>query len=187
MKPILFNSEMVRAILEGRKTVTRRVISKNIINQCDIDTDDTIIGYCDGDGDWHNIEKLCRYKAGDVIYVRETWSKDSFDNYVYRVDYAGCTISPNWKWHPSIHMPKEAARIWLKVTDVRVERLQDIDTAGMLDEGIPFCGNESAIHEDFINTWNSTILKKKLEQYGWETNPWVWVIGFERMVVQNER
>jgi hypothetical protein len=89
------------------------------------------------------------------------------------------------RWHPSIHMPKEAARIWLKVTDVRVERLQEITPQGAWKEGarcsclhpVPDCaGNKTA----FVNIWNSTIKKADLDRYGWDANPYVWVISFER-------
>ena len=82
-------------------------------------------------------------------------------------------------------MPKEAARIWLKVTDVRVERLQEITPQGAWKEGarcsclhpVPDCaGNKTA----FVNIWNSTIKKADLDRYGWDANPYVWVISFER-------
>ena len=132
IKPILFNTDMVRAILDGRKTVTRRLIKSQppYDVQCPL-------GYCtDGYkseigkfafGSHENGGKMifCKppYQPGDILYVRETWSELSF-GYVYKadgenIDHLGNVI----KWHPSIHMPKEAARIWLKVKDVRVERL----------------------------------------------------------------
>lgn len=88
-------------------------------------------------------------------------------------------------WHPSIHMPKRAARIWLKVTDVRVERLQNITSEEAWKEGarctcmypVPDCAGNKA---EFIKIWDSTIPKKAIPYYGWEANPWVWVIEFER-------
>lgn len=79
----------------------------------------------------------------------------------------------NPEWRPSIHMPKEAARIWLKVTDVKVERLQDVDDDRIVSEGLE-------IGCDFENIWNATIKKSDLLHYGWDANPWVWVIEFER-------
>ncbi len=88
-------------------------------------------------------------------------------------------------WRPSIHMPKEAARIWLKVTNVRVERLQDITVEDALAEGmdkyIRLNGelDENSIITSFIGIWNSTIKKSDLDRYGWEANPYVWVIEFE--------
>ena len=139
-KPILFNTEMVRANLDGRKSCTRRLVKGFV-------PDDAIWGYtaftpkgyisCRGtfaDGYGEKFFKL-PYQIGDILYVRETWSK-GLERYIYRADYSdtekfyrnGKEIEIKWK--PSIHMPKEAARIWLKVTDVRVERLQEITEDG---------------------------------------------------------
>ena len=195
IKPILFNTEMVRAILDGRKTCTRR-IAKGFI------PDDALWGYtaftpkgyisCRGvyaDRYGEGFYKL-PYQPGDILYVRETWHK-GLERYIYRADYSdtekfyrgGKEIE--MKWHPYIHMPKEAARIWLKVTNVRVERLQEITSQGAWKEGarcsclypVPDCvGNKTA----FIEIWNSTIKKSDLDRYGWDASPWVWVIEFER-------
>lgn len=79
----------------------------------------------------------------------------------------------DYKWHPSIHMPREAARIFLRVTDVRVERLQEIDDNGIASEGL-------AIGDPFDELWDRTIKKADRALYGWEADPWVWVIKFER-------
>jgi len=103
------------------------------------------------------------------------------------------------RWHPSIHMPKEAARIWLKVTDVRVERLQEITEEQACVEGTdpwdeacyenngwhptfsdPDSGGDPNMIDGFHKLWNSTIKKSDLDRYGWDPNPWVWVIEFER-------
>ena len=78
------------------------------------------------------------------------------------------------KWHPSIHMPREAARIFLRVTDVRVERVQDIDDDGVVAEGLN-------IGDPFDELWDSTIKPADRALYGWDANPWVWVIEFERI------
>lgn len=212
IKPILFNTEMVRAILDGRKDATRRIVKGFI-------PDDAVWGYtaftpkgyisCRGtfaDGYGEKFFKLpC--EPGDTLYVRETWErfecwncegdergicpkepqknvldKHSCGCYMYR---ATDEISGDAKWHPSIHMPKDAARIWLRVTDVRVERLQEITPQGAWKEGarcsclhpVPDCaGNKTA----FIEIWNSTIKKSDLDRYGWDASPWVWVINFER-------
>lgn len=85
-------------------------------------------------------------------------------------------------WHPSIHMPKEAARIWLKVTDVRVERLQEISGEDLIKEGIDFFRSNyvRVAFDEYKNIWNSTIKKSDIDRYGWDANPWVWVIEFER-------
>lgn len=133
-------------------------------------------------------------KPGDVLYVRETWERlncsscegdvrtggcfnepDSKDGcYVYRATHE---ISGDARWRPSIHMPKEAARIWLKVTAVRVERLQNITDEQIRKEGlIPEVQGNIA----FKWLWDSTVKKSDLSTYGWAANPWVWVIEFER-------
>lgn len=188
IKPILFNTEMVRAILDGRKDATRRIVKGFI-------PDDAVWGYtaftpkgyisCRGtfaDGYGEKFFKLpC--EPGDILYVRETWKKAP-NGYYYYETWQRADIADVTKWKPSIHMPKEAARIWLKVTDVRVERLQEIDGKGCVKEGIE---EEPLKHvgEDFVkgmfhDLWDSTIKKSDLDRYGWDANPWVWVIEFER-------
>lgn len=187
--PILFNTDMVRAILSGRKTVTRRVVKHDVdallnspFHKAYREVEDKQI-----------ISKLCMppYQSGDILYVRETWSEWT-DGYLYKAwtsQFPQPGKSSVMKWHPSIHMPKEAARIWLKVKDVRVERLSDITPQEAWKEGarcscmspVPDCaGNKTA----FIDIWNSTIKKSDLDRYGWDANPWVWVIEFERCECQ---
>ena len=135
----------VQAILDGRKSCTRRKIPIDIVNNCDMETDGTLLAYENCYGDFIEPEKLCQYQPGDVIYVRETWCALPVNEaghmrghsvYYYKAD--GDLRPEGWRgnWHPSIHMPKEAARIWLKVTDVRVERLQEITEDGAKAEGI---------------------------------------------------
>lgn len=191
MKPILFNTEMVRTILDGRKTVTRRVIKPRYrddecgwtvcINSYSHLVDD--VAYTDGDGACTRSMKP-PYQVGNILYVRETW-REYNGKYFFKAnepkEYDDYKTSPKWK--PSIHMPKEAARIFLKVTDVRVERLQDMKTVDFQKEGmqansIPDWWN--IIEQKFRKLWDSTVPKKDLEQYGWDANPWVWVIEFER-------
>lgn len=198
-KPILFNTEMVQAILDGRKTVTRRVIKpqpKNAHTLLDIDDDNAIFlcgsiknGIC---SDWEEFRKL-KYKVGDILYVRETWHKD-IDRYMYKANYTkhekfymdGNEIKLKWK--PSIHMPKEAARIFLKVTDVRVEKLQDIKNGWKFaEEGIiEEHGFRSEMANEFIDLWDGAIKKQNIETFGWDANPYVWVYEFERVVVDCE-
>lgn len=188
IKPILFNGEMVRAILDGRKTCTRRSVKGNIPN-------DSIWGYtgftpkgyisCRGvyaDGYGEGFYKL-PYLPGDVLYVRETWGEGYAEGtYIYKADDKPAEL-PTFKktskilYHPSIHMPKEAARIWLKVTDVRVERLQDMTDDDAEAEG---CFDYTSTALGFFDIWDSTVKKSDLDRYGWAANPWVWVIGFER-------
>lgn len=154
------------------------------------------------------VERTCPICPGDILYVRETWTfipciecchedfgictyqkhpviyenKDSISEgcFVYRADY----VNPERIiWKPSIHMPKEAARIFQKVLDVRIERLQDINEQqarkeGFIDDIEYFVGNPAK--EYFRRFWNRKIKKKDIDRYGWEANPWVWVIEFER-------
>lgn len=184
IKPILFNTEMVKALLSGIKTCTRRKIPIDIVDFCDIDHDGELLSYQNSYGDFINPEKLCRYQSGDILYVRETWCKGSYGNekekYYYKADDNNffCT------WHPSIHMPKEAARIWLKVTNVRVERLQDIDIDGIRNEGLSstavHVGDMSIALKEWALLWNSIVKKSDIDTYGWDANPYVWVIEFER-------
>ena len=205
-KPILFNTEMVRAILDGRKNCTRRIVKpqpQGRLCYTFAGGDCGTWGYpsktaYENWGDEYKLpeditdEELKRrwnppYHTDDILYVRETWRK-GLERYIYRADYSdtekfyqdGKEI--NMKWHPSIHMPKEVARIWLKVTDVRVERLQDISGESLTKEGIDlFQSNYVRVaFDEFKNNWNSTIKKSDLDRYGWNANPWVWVIEFER-------
>lgn len=196
VKPILFNTEMVRAILDGRKKLTRRIVKiPNYINQQD-DGLYTLFaeGTCYENQHFEEIVQYLKkpYQPGDILYVRETWghpiSLNSDKQYVFRADKIAENGFKNDShiWYPSIHMPKEAARIWLNVTNVMVERLQEITAESALAEGadkyIHQNGkfNENAILTSFIGIWNSTIKKSDLDRFGWNANPWVWVIEFER-------
>lgn len=235
IKPILFNTEMVRAILDGRKTCTRRVIKPQPQSRLCY----TYAGSHKGCiGKWtypnrgahefwgeeyklpENIkdEELSKqwnppYQTDDILYVRETWqcwrahryeatadirfraggddvrlqfangNTDSID----RLDYGTFVhkwFSHNGEWKPSLFMPKVAARIWLKVTDVRVERLQEITSEQIFREGVeveyPHVLNGEEKRYAFSTLWNNTIKKSDINRYGWDANPWVWVIEFER-------
>ena len=211
MKPILFNPEMVRAILDGRKTMTRRAIKPQPIeidlsfakNRSDVDqtkleaykarvAQNTKVAIL---RDWNQ-----PYRPGDILYMRETWGcyqKDwnDADRFLYRADYSddakGYWHEPehvNWcdlpRWRPSIHMPKEAARIFLRVRDVRAERLQDIKEEDAQAEGVEpmttpnIPGRGRTYIQGFGELWNSINAKRG---YGWAENPWVWVIEFEQI------
>ena len=210
-KPILFNTEMVQAILAGRKTVTRRVIKPKHKGASGIKI---MSGYVYDiipidfiDGQTHTKEyQRAPFKAGDYLYVRETWQYlyeldgneqiiEGTDRYYYKatdtipfdtyVDSMGITHE-TVPWKPSIHMPKEAARIFLKVTDVRVERLQDITEEQAKTEGsnVGISWTEKLEHssiERFEKIWNSTIKKSDIDKYGWEANPWVFVVEFTKI------
>lgn len=189
-KPILFSTPMVQAILEGRKTQTRRVIKPDISNWFDIDVDGTAFAYIDqATGDSYKPEDICPYKTGMTLWVRETWCRVGedvkpihlnleqihFGQILYKAD--GIDISGIGKWRPSIFMPKEAARIFLRITGVRAERVQDITAHDAIREGM-----ESEIPfdtvDEFKELWNNLNAKRG---YSWESNPWVWVISFERV------
>ena len=214
IKPIPFNTKMVRAILEDRKTVTRRAVKGYALDHLELDTDGSIIGvYNQDEGSVFPIMDYAPYRPGDVLYVRETWRKD-VGRYMYKANYSddekfyrdGKEVLV--KWRPSIHMPREASRIFLRVTNVRVERLhtqffnhsaaifslqeEGVDIGNHCQGCISFCGCPWCIDEEsecgeldyvrdkFANLWDSTIKLKDRALYGWEANPWVWVIGFER-------
>lgn len=179
--PILFNMEMVRSILDGRKSCTRRIIKPQPQGYFEVSEEPLYI--YDTDGKQGKITPP--YQPGDILYVRETW-KQAPNGYYYYEDWQRSDIADITKWKPSIHMPKEAARIWLKVTDVRAERLQEITAESALLEGtdkyIHLNGkfDKNAILTSFMGIWNSTIKKSDFDRYGWDTNPYVWVIEFER-------
>ena len=126
-------------------------------------------------------ERTCPICPGDILYVRETWKKAP-NGYYYYEDWQKDDIADVTKWKPSIHMPKEAARIWLKVTDVRVEQLQDMDKMDAVKEGIDtrLCINLNHALAKFKKLWNSTVKKSDIDRYGWDANSYVWVIEFER-------
>lgn len=190
IKPILFNTEMVRAILDGRKTCTRRLPRKQIEEKY-IEYDEWVqavaVPGCTYLREKEFYTQYPPYQPGDLLYVRETWHR-----YTKRVGEGGkCHLEERYgykasiknsedadePWRPSIHMPKEAARIWLKVTDVRVERLQDMTDDDAEAEGCFDCTSTAL---GFPDVWDSTIKKSDLDRYGWDANPYVWVIEFER-------
>lgn len=201
MKPILFNTDMIRAILDGRKTVTRRVVKMPAAV-----TSKTVDRVCVKDGAAHfswswseafsGFDVKMPYRPGDILYVRETWQHGFGGTYLYRASAghdlfmtADGKLVSDIPWRPSIHMPREAARIFLRVTDVRVERLQEIDGQGVLAEGVdngrsnPAMGKrwENMQRMAFSVLWDSTIKPSDHALYGWAANPWVWVIEFERI------
>jgi hypothetical protein len=192
IKPILFNTEMVRAILDGRKTCTRRVIKPQPDGKCTYplgfvadSTEKKEMG-CFGFGinEYGGSIQYAKpsYQPGDILYVRETWKKVP-NGYYYYEDWQRDDIADVTKWKPSIHMPKEAARIWLKVTDVKVERLQEITEVQAQAEGCNsgLLTGACTARGQFEDLWNSTIKKSDLDRYGWEANPCVFVIEFVKI------
>ena len=248
MKPILFNTDMVRAIMDGRKTVTRRAVKfKGGGNP-------NWTGYVPDGGVLYGSNNIpaakAQFKPGDIIYVRETWCDPCENGYhpiLYKADFpihydAEETefgepidlIANDYTWKPSIHMPKDYARIFLRVTRVSVERLQDISNEDAIKEGITRLydhltdeeydnwsktvapgkskkdwgwdnylwhghfgsyGTGGALSDawdyqysgydeprgSFSSLWNKTVPLKEWDVYGWDANPWVWVIEFERI------
>ena len=204
MKPILFNTDMVRAILDGRKTVTRRAVkpqpdgAHTVIDRDEfLHTFEMLCGNGGADGvfrDWIEAVKA-PYWPGDILYVMETWCLLDADHMIDGVKYAyKANATPeservrkdyDYKWRPSIHMPREAARIFLRVKGVRVERLRDITEEQAAKEGFEAYYSDSGHYEPamigFLETWDSTIKPADRALYGWDANPWVWVINFERI------
>lgn len=219
-KPILFNTEMVKAILEGKKICTRRVIKPQSIQQIPLGfvTSSTDKKHEDCFG-WGMSEHggIVDYaklpcKVGDILYVRETWcdtTKDLKDDsdlevsecrYIFKVDDNGHRqpiIEVDVKrWRPSIHMPKEAARIFLEVTNVRVERLQDITEEGAREEGVRQYTKDGEVFKYAVNEYQykwSEMPRDPIEAFKklwdscynwpkcWTYNPWVWVIEFKKL------
>jgi hypothetical protein len=184
---------MVRAILEGRKTQTRRVIK---IDDAPENWKISIAGTSIVRTEPYDV-KLPRYAAGDILWVRETWAKriHSDNRYYYKADNnLGAIFNrEDDKWRSPIFMPREAARIFLQVTNVRVERLQDITEEDAIAEGLNIgtVDNEKYAKNNayrlladnlpvamFADLWDSLNAKRG---YGWEKNPWVWVIEFEKI------
>lgn len=235
MKPILFNTDMVRAILDDRKTVTRRAAfpEKDMRPFPRKDYPDgwwfrgrAYASWDDAMRQPQGVMSLCRYRPGDILYVRETWqyAYDYDENeraiegtgrYLYAADennpsfdywiMPDGTHRDSMPWRPSIHMPREAARIFLRVADVRVERLQDIADDDCAAEGICAWTKDGKLYKYYLadeegdypackwsecprtpqaamkRIWDSTIKKADRALYGWDANPWVWVIELERI------
>ncbi len=215
-KPILFNTRMVREIQDGTKTVTRRLVKPKYTN--------TEIVLKNGKAfetagtPATTVEIKSPFAVGDILYVRETWfyegawhdltagkpdlpSGKYLHRYVYKAESPDYPVDIGAEgWCPSIHMPKEAARIFLRVTDVRVERVHNITNEQAIHEGIEphmiLLNSAGTItkyripgtHDEyptawgaFSHLWNSTVKKSDLPKYGWNANPGVWVIEFERL------
>jgi hypothetical protein len=174
---------MIQAILAGRKTVTRRVVKPQPFH-----------GIYDADaGVLFDETKVyeCPYgQPGDRLWVRETWRYADMAPRSRRVEFKADGDHPGpFPWKPSIHMPRWASRIMLEVTGVRVERLQEITEKGARAEGCHGMGSNgdaefppegiiSAV-EDFRDLWDSI---NESRGFGWDKNPWVWVVEFKRVV-----
>lgn len=190
IKPILFNTDMVRAILDGRKSCTRRICkdaNEYTVPDMEFYNADrrtyAVYNFVDKEHmeQLSTAERTCPICTGDILYVRETW-KEAPKGYYYYEDWQRNDIADITKWKPSIHMPKEAARIWLKVMNVRVERLQEITEVQAQAEGCNsgLLTGACTARGQFEDLWNSTVKKSDIDRYGWDASPWVWVIEFER-------
>lgn len=229
VRPILFNTDMVQAILAGRKTVTRRLVRPTY--RADESGFKVMTNLGTGERQAEKIDDEERtfdppryvippYQPGDILYVRETWAfkccldcehcnfdpipgtdevctrhktpimyEDKYSTsegcYIYRADYPR---PDRIIWRPSIHMPKAAARIWLEVTDVKIQRLQEMRLDDFLNEGVIIRPeildnpNNAESHGGykFQCIWNSTIQPQDKDKYGWNANPWVWAYNFKR-------
>lgn len=219
MKPILFNTREVQATLGGRMTAVRRpIFPEKDLRPFPMKNSPygwwfrgrAYRNWNDAMWEPQGVMSLCRYKPGDILYVRETFATllypDGRIRYVYKATDKypfGEIYVALFRWHPSVQMPKEAARIFLRVTNVSVAKLQDIITGdyktpiNINREGLvspcEHCthnngdckdiigSNDCCLVDSYISHWNSTIKKANLPHYGWNANPWVWVIEFERI------
>ena len=202
LKPILFNTAMVQKIMAGEKTETRRIVlpqpeGARFVLDCDEEnrTFDLMCGNNGAGGvfcDWAETVKP-KFWFGDVLYAKiefraggplgkiqfpggcsDSESREAFDQFIAK-------WSTDSKWNPSIFMPKEAARTFLKIVDVSVERLGDIDGGGLKAEGIDRKQPYRAMRMDFRDLWNSTISADQLDELGWYANPWVFVYKFQQI------
>jgi hypothetical protein len=224
IKPILFSTPMVQSILEGRKTMTRRVVKGKTDHfvRIEIENDGIYIPYVRGAGAkiWAEPYIKCPYgQVGDIIWLRETWQHtvnlginilDENSGYIYKASENGKDWEENtekWKWKPSLFMPKEACRLFLKITNVKVERLQDISEKDAKAEGVESCiadrenfGVRAAgmrLYRDYDRKNNSlkdypcngfefaktsfeTLWQSINGEQSWNDNPYVWVLEFEQ-------
>lgn len=187
--PILFSTAMVKAILDGRKTQTRRVVkpqgailtdamARNLGTRPPIEQNMPVI--------------KCPYgQPGDVLWVRETWNKcdgnyyykasqDTLPNYINQGIACGDFEFNDCEWRPSIHMPREAARLFLRIKDVRVERLHEISPESCIAEGLYTTLREHDAVMQLQDQWHD-LWESINGQESWEANPFVWVVEFERI------
>ncbi len=205
-RPILFTAPMVRAILEGRKTQTRRIVElrRNFRDEIQDNDGQPWPEWVDDCGDYHRAP-CPRGQPGDRLWVREAWAVGAtFDNIAPSRIGTDCIVAhkathqeiwpplPRGRWRPSIHMPRWASRITLEITGVRVQRLQDISREDAIAEGIErhhsaeypdrtwwkiYRGTDIA-HADPIYSYQ-TLWESINGPGSWEANPWVWALAFE--------
>lgn len=207
-KPVIMNTDEVRATLYGRKTQFRQ-INKDANKYCEplncfINNEERTYAVQNyGDTEHTIFTSLCEVKMpickGDILYVRETWQRTYINDGTtspkeYYYNYVTDNNRTVYRWNPSITMPKDAARLLLRVTDIRVERLQDITAEDCISEGIEIdfpqlkptyislayteMRLKPAFRDAFSKQWDIKN-KKRLDRYGWSASPWVWVYCFE--------
>jgi hypothetical protein len=194
MKPILFSTAMVQAILGGRKTQTRRVVKT-------IDARGFRTSYAPFEDFYGRVFKCPYGQPGDVLWVRETWCYTGSNEYLnlqtnlpffYKADVKDSSTEKEvmnhygWKWKPSIHMPREAARLFLRITNVRVERLQEISPESCIAEGLYTTLREHDAVMQLQDQWRD-LWQSINGQESWEANPWVWVVEFERITKEEAK
>ena len=172
-RPILMNTENVKAILADRKSQTRRVIKP----QPELRVSDEQYK-----ANMTKLIYLCPYgQVGDRLWVRETFCEHTTGGVIYRADEKPLEgIYSYHTWRPSIHMPRWASRITLEITEVRVERVQEITEEDAKTEGVNEISliDRDGYYSSFADLWDSINAKRG---YGWDTNPWVWVISFDKV------
>lgn len=226
MKPILFSTPMVQAILDDRKTQTRRITGLEDINK---HPDDYILEGFSSANPKRVFGALFRHKSGLMVFIPcpygevggILWIREKFrlqeafefdgettpEHYWYYAttpDIVKCSDNEeypkdDWKWKPSIHMPKAACRIWLQIIDIRIERLQKITEEDAIAEGVYFYGTEDSETDDYKNYLYDdkgncddfgvktakesfqTLWQKINSEDSWNQNPWVWVIELKRV------
>lgn len=199
VKPILFSSPMVRAIFHNKKSQTRRICkikiypSRTVKETWDFETKTKSGRNVDIFELNEALLDDANYKVGDVLWVRETWSQGSFENGSHTgIRFKADNENHSVKWKPSIFMPREAARIFLKVTKVRVERLQDITEKDAIAEGIEVIGFNDVLNCDVYKNYGNEKFDfltavKSFEslwvsingEHSWNKNSFVWVYDFE--------
>lgn len=187
-RPILFNGKMVRAILEGRKTQTRRPIDPQPGDVGEFTSEYVTAAWQDG-----FIDVKCPFGwPGHRLWVRETFEPYCEGRVLYRADGESQVNNiggTDHRWRPSIHMPRSACRILLEITNIRVERVNEICAHDSLSEGVTYlysedCPPDIRAIESFVSLWNSVYGGNTFHgggPYAWKQNPWVWVIEFKRL------
>ena len=186
-RPILMSAEMVRALLAGRKTQTRRLVKL---------MDTGRVKLPGSHRNWHledpNVVKACPYGLpGDRLWVKETFLQRNSTT-IYRADlylFEAAGISLNFNWKPSIFMPRKASRLTLEIKTLRVERLQDISEADAKAEGIQCPGCQSGEHiacTDLVKAYRK-LWESLNGTDSWKANPWVWVIEFQLLNKESKK